>query len=119
MENSELLAVYQVIARRLFVLEDAYPALQVCSAVWADLPQGRPVALSLAARYVIFCYRALLVERARLQAEARAVQADAWIAAVQAEASFAWEIERAQSMHQTWAASIPEFTAAEITLAAA
>ncbi len=102
---------YSAALRQILVLESAYPCLAEISALWYFLPSGRPDGISREGRYVLFAYRAAVVARDELRQHLVVHGAEKWAAALEAEAVFLWEIERAhlESPLALTVPRIPEF----------
>lgn len=96
--------------RQQLILETAYPCLPEKSAIWMFLPGGRPVGMSAEGRYVLFAYRAAQESCERYREWLLEHEADAWVAAVEAETRFLWEYEYAQLLDRDrpWIPIIPE-----------
>lgn len=102
------------VTRHILICETAVPELPAWHAGWSRLPYGRPDGLDRATRYLLAVYRAALAEQERLRQWLRAQRAEAWLAAVEAEATLLWQIER-DHLGPDWASVEDE----ELLLAAA
>jgi len=87
---------YRVTARQICVLEAAYPCLAEISGLWYFLPYGRPDDLSHDGRYILYIYRAALAAREAMRELLSDHRAEKWVVALDAEATFDWQRERAR-----------------------
>ncbi len=106
-----VLGHYHTALRRVFLLETVYPALPELSALWTFMPAGRPERMSHEGRYVLFIYRMACEQRDQLREWLLARGAEAWEAAVAAEARYVWQMERGTMAEpiERWAPAIAEF----------
>jgi hypothetical protein len=80
--------------RHILICETAVPCLPEWHAHWSQLPFGRPDGLDRETRYLLAIYRAALAQQREVRQWLRAHRAEQWLAAVEAEATLLWQIER-------------------------